>query len=93
MKVIVKVSLKLLLMSKKSIFHFLMIPESDNNNGGKQTTNNEINSKLSDIKALTLNPVPFQPIKPEKNPVQHMMTESEFQVKIADLGNACWTVC
>ncbi len=27
-----------------------------------------------------------------KNPVNDILTESEFQVKIADLGNACWTV-
>ena len=28
----------------------------------------------------------------EKNAVNDTLTETEFQVKIADLGNACWTV-
>ena len=29
---------------------------------------------------------------PEKNAVHDILTEDDFQVKIADLGNACWTV-
>lgn len=28
----------------------------------------------------------------EKLPFKDILTEAEFQVKIADLGNACWTV-
>lgn len=24
---------------------------------------------------------------------RHVMSESQLQVKIADLGNSCWTVC
>jgi len=43
------------------------------------------------------------PIKPEerksvekeppgKSPFKDVLTEKELQVKIADLGNACWTV-
>jgi len=65
--------------------------ESDADSENDEATNQPTKASPSTSKEAPLPILPLPIEEAEKNPVTDIMSEHEFQVKIADLGNACWT--